>query len=41
MAWFRSAADGGHGEAAYNLAIGHLNGHDVGFEVIQELVYIN
>ncbi len=26
MRWFRRAADAGHPEAAYNLAVGHLTG---------------
>ena len=34
MHWFGRAARAGHPESAYNLAIGHLNGHEVGFEVI-------
>ena len=34
MSWFFRAAAQGHPEAAYNLAIGHLKGHDLGFEVI-------
>lgn len=27
MEWFHKAAEQGHPEAAYNLAIGHLRGH--------------
>lgn len=32
MAWFKAASAGGHPEASYNLAIGHLNGADTGLE---------
>ncbi|XP_053655533.1 uncharacterized protein [Cherax quadricarinatus] len=32
MEWFKMAADQGHPEASYNIAVGHLQGHPTGLE---------
>ncbi|XP_071552800.1 uncharacterized protein [Panulirus ornatus] len=32
MEWFKKAADQGHPQAAYNVAIGHLQGHTTGLK---------
>ena len=34
LEWFKRAAASGHPEAAYNLAVGHLKGHELGLEVM-------
>ncbi|XP_045612217.2 uncharacterized protein [Procambarus clarkii] len=32
MEWFKKAADQGHPEASYNVAVGHLQGHHIGLQ---------
>lgn len=32
MEWFKKASDQGHPHAAYNLAVGHLQGYHIGLK---------